>query len=374
MNDLEYYIKEQILGNGPLTFADFMNYALYHPVLGYYSSGNVKIGKKGDFYTSPHVSPAFGEIIGIFIEKVINYMEISNFTILELGAGKGYLALDILNYFSDKPELYKLINYIIVDNNSPDSYISELKIYENKINIFNNINKLDSFLEGIIISNELIDSLPFHRIIYQNKKFNEIYVNYEKNEFIEIIGELSTEDINHYLNKYDLNLADSKQFEVNLFAKEILKDINSLFERGYILTIDYGNLFEEYFNNKKLNGTFRCFFKHKINDNPYINIGYQDITCDVDFTNLIQSGIEIGLDNIKYTTQGQFLADWGILNIIERDIKKLDQNQINSIKNLFMPGMMGNYFKVLLQSKNILKAGDIYPESNLKLSFGVNVN
>ncbi|MGI9553709.1 MAG: class I SAM-dependent methyltransferase [Thermodesulfobacteriota bacterium] len=371
MNELEYYIKEQILSNGPITFAEFMNHALYHPELGYYSSGNVKIGKKGDFYTSPHVSPAFGEIIGIFIEKVIKYVELPSFTILELGAGKGYLALDVLNFFSDKPDIYKLINYIIVDNIDQTSFRSTLKKHEEKINVFNNINQLGDSLQGVVVSNEFFDSLPFHRVIYQDNKFNEIYVNYDKNKFYEIKGELSTENINKYLENYDLTPADSKQFEVNLLAGEILKDIDSFFEKGYILTIDYGNLYEEYFNNKKLNGTFRCFYKHKIHDNPYINIGNQDITSDVDFTNLIRAGEKMGLEKFKYTTQGQFLTDWNILDIIERDVDKLDQKQINSIKNLFMPGMMGNYFKVLLQSKKISNAGKIYPESNLKISFGV---
>ena len=299
-------------------------------------------------------------------------MGVTNFTVMEMGAGRGYLALDILNYLSKKPELYNLVNYIIVDNNLQKNYIKELKIHQNRLKIFNDISKLENKFEGVVISNELFDSLPFHRVIYLNNQLNEIYVDYEGNEFKETLGVLSTAEIAEYINNYDIELANSKQVEVNLLAGQILRDIANCLDRGYILTIDYGNLYEDYFDNKKINGTFRCFYKHTINDNPYINIGYQDITADVDFSNLIQTGIKHGIDKVKYTTQGQFLVDWGILNIIERDFNKLAQSRINSIKNLFMPGMMGNYFKVLLQSKKIQKAGDIYPESKVSVSFGVN--
>ena len=292
MNELEYFIKEEILSSGPITFADFMQHALYHPELGYYSTGDLKIGKNGDFYTSPHVSSAFGEVIGIFIEKAINYLEITDFTILELGAGKGFLALDILNYLSGKPELYDLINYIIIDNNVINTYIDKLEIHKEKTIILNNINELDCKLKGVVISNELFDSLPFHRIKYLDNKFREIYVNYENNGFNEITRGLSSERIMDYLNNYDLNLTDSKQIEVNLLAKEILKDISFILDSGFILTIDYGHLSDNYFDNERIDGTFRCFYRHTVNDNPYINIGDQDITADVDFTNLIESGTQ----------------------------------------------------------------------------------
>ena len=372
MNEIEIAIKQEILKNGPITFEKFMQYALYHPEFGYYSSGKVKIGKEGDYYTSPHVSPVFGEVIGIFIERAFEYMGVSDFTILELGAGKGFLALDILNYLSSKPELYNLINYVIIEKNLKNSYTEILEPHRKKIKIFNDISMIDQMISGIIISNELFDSLPFNRVIFTNNQFKEIYVDIEKNEFREILGDLSNREIEKYITRYELKLTDSKQIEVSLGASEILSELNNTITKGYILTIDYGFLKEELFNNRKINGTFRCFYKHTVNDNPYINIGLQDITYDVDFSNLILSGLNLGIEKVKYTTQGQFLVDLGILDILDRDTHKLSKKNLNSIKNLFLPGMMGNYFKVLLQSKNIQGAGAIYPESDFKISFGVN--
>jgi len=376
MNELKNLIKEEILKNGPITFSEYMHHALYNPLLGYYASGNVQIGKKGDFYTSPHVSSAFGEIIGEFIVKAFNSLEVPEFTILELGAGigagKGYLAHDILNFLVNHNKMYNLINYVIIDKGFTNNISDSLSQHEKKIKLFNDIRELKKPFCGIIISNEFFDSLPFHRIIYKNRNFKEIYVDFRNNEFREILGEISDKEILNYISRNELDLVESKQIEVSPLVETILREINELLLQGYILTIDYGYLSEELFKNTKINGTFKCFFRHTVNENPYINIGQQDITYDVDFTNIIEIGNKIGIDKIKYTTQGQFLVDWGILNIIEREYKTLGKSNINSIKNLFMPGMMGNYFKVLLQSKNIQGADTIYPKSNLTISFGVN--
>lgn len=369
MNKLEHLIKNHILRSGPITFVDFMNLAQYHPRLGYYGSGKVKIGKKGDFYTSPHVSAAFGEVIGTFIERVFNFLQTPEFTVLELGGGKGYLAQDILNHLSEKPEIYSRTGYIIIDKHTDRSCDLTLENHADKIKIYNDISELEQSFRGVVISNELFDSLPFHRIIYQNDQFREIYVNYKEDQFEETAGDLSTEDIRRYLKAYNLKPVDLKQIEVNLLAEKVIKDISSYLDMGYVITIDYGHLSEEYFNNQKINGTFRCFHKHSINDNPYINIGQQDITADVDFTNLIRAGTRLGLNKVKYITQGQFLVDCGILNVIERESRH-GEGRVNSIKNLFLPSMMGNYFKVLIQSKNVPDADAVYPESDLKISFG----
>ncbi len=370
MSNIENLIIKKIEETGPITFADFMNIALYNTKNGYYTAGKAEIGKHGDFYTSPHVHSAFGEVIGNFILKAIKYLKPDKFTIVEIGSGKGYLAYDILNHISLCSEHIETINYVIIEKNN-NSFIEELGKFNDIIKIYNNISELENNIDGVILSNELFDSLPFHKIIYKNDNLKEYYVDYCNGEFTEIIDDLSDSQISSYLERYNLNFCNLKQLEVNLFAKEYINRISSTLNTGFLLTIDYGFLAEELFSNEKTEGTYRCFYKHTINTNTYENIGNQDITADVDFSNLILAGNETGLEKLIYTTQAQFLVDWGILDIYEKYLKK-DEKGAHAIKNLFLPGMMGNYFKVLIQTKNIKEVEGFYPESQLKVSFGVN--
>jgi len=370
MSDIEKTIINQIKEKGPITFEDFMNIALYDKQNGYYSGGKAEIGKKGDYYTSPHVHSAFGEVIANFILKAKKFISNDKFTIIEIGSGKGYLALDILNHISSNSDEYNDINYIIIEKYN-EGLTDELLKFKNKINICNNIDELSNIYNGIIISNELFDSLPFHKIVYKNNKLMEYYIDYVNGKFYETVKEISDPEIFSYIDRYKLNFVNLKHLEVNLLAGKYLKEIAGILNSGFILTIDYGFLSEELFSNEKPDGTYRCFYKHTINSNTYQNIGNQDITADVDFSNLILTGNKIGLEKLKYTTQAQFLIDWGILDIYEESIE-LDKKGSYAIKNLFLPGMMGNYFKVLIQMKNIKELKGFYPDSELKVSFGIN--
>lgn len=370
MSDIEKTIIKEIADNGPITFADFMNIALYDKNNGYYSGGKAKIGKEGDFYTSPHVHSAFGEVIANFILKTKKFLGKEDLTIIEIGSGKGYLALDILNHISACTDEIKNINYIIIEKYS-DNLVEEINKYKNNIKIYNNINELSDSINGIAISNELFDSLPFHKIIYKDNHLQEYYLDYIDGKFTEVIKDLSHPGISEYIDRYDLNFSNLKQLEVNLLAGKYLEEISKVLNSGFILTVDYGYLSEELFSNEKPQGTYRCFYNHSVNRNTYQNIGNQDITADVDFSNLILKGNELGLEELKYTTQAQFLIDWGILDIFEKTLKA-DGKGSNAIKNLFLPGTMGHYFKVLIQKKNIKEIEGLYPDSKLKVSFGIN--
>jgi SAM-dependent MidA family methyltransferase len=380
MNELIQIIKDRIKMSGPITFAKFMQLALYHQGYGYYSSDRTRIGKEGDYYTSPCVHPAFGEIIGRFIYKVYKTLDIQEFTIVEMGAGKGYLALDVLDSIKrDQPEFYSNLNYLIVEI-SPTLVEDEksiLKDHIRKIKFLSSISEIeDEEVAGVFISNELLDSFPFHRLKYTKNGFQEIYVGLRNDQFTEILDSLSIIELKNYIDRYDIEFREGQEVEINLNAGKWLSDVSRVITRGFVLTIDYGFLAPELFNPTRMTGTFKCLYKHSANDDPLTHIGVQDITAHVDFSNLIRVGESVGLNTFKYITQGQFLIDWGILDIVERysskdkSSKTSEQKHILAIKNLFLPELMGDKFKVLIQEKNLGdKLKPFYPESPFKMSF-----
>jgi SAM-dependent MidA family methyltransferase len=380
MSQLTQIIKSLINKSGPITFDKFMEIALYHPEYGYYTSGKAKIGKGGDYYTSPCVHPAFGEILSRFICRAYETINAPDFTVVEMGAGGGFLALDILDSIKrNSPELYDRLGYSIVElsPNLREEGKTILKEHIHKIRWVNSLSDLESeSICGVFISNELIDSFPFHRARFKNGELLEIFVALHDEKFVEILDDLSSSALKEYFEGYDLEFENEQEVEINLRAKEWLSDISRVLDKGLVLTIDYGYLASELFNHSRMKGTFLCFYKHTANENPYVNIGEQDITAHVDFSNLIRVGESVGLNTMKYTTQGQFLVDWGILDIAERysgEEKSSDipsQKNRMAIKNLFLPELMGDKFKVLIQGKNLgYVAKTLYPPSPFRISF-----
>ena len=371
MNKLTEVIKSQIRDKGPITFAEFMELALYHSTYGYYRSGKENIGKEGDFYTSPHVHPAFGKVIGNFILKSFDYIDENKLAIVELGAGKGYLALDILDQIKDVNKSYydRITYYIVERNNHTDNYAKELfSKHHKKVNLISDLENLyDREVHGIVVSNELFDALPFNRLKFIHDDISEFYVALEHDEFVETLSKPSSREILDYINREKIDFIDGQEFEINLSSKKVLEQIGKALSSGIVMTIDYGFLASELFSPDRIKGTYKCFHKHEINERPYENIGNQDITSHVDFSNLIQVGESIGLNNIHYTTQGQFLVDWGILDLANNATEK----DIRAIKNLFLPELMGDKFKVLIQKKLDCDLEGYYPESPFKISFNV---
>jgi SAM-dependent MidA family methyltransferase len=380
MHELTQIIRDQINSNGPITFAKFMQLALYHQEFGYYSSARARIGKEGDYYTSPCVHPAFGEIIGRFIHEAYKTLDVQEFTVIEMGAGKGYLALDVLDSIKrDQPQFYSNLNYLIVEI-SPSLIEEEktiLKGHLHKISFLSSISEIgDGEIAGVFISNELLDSFPFHRLKYVKNDFHEIYVGIRNDEFTEILDTLSTSELKTYIDRYGLEFMEGQEIEINLNAKQWLLNVSRILSKGFVVTIDYGFKATELFDPTRTKGTYMCFYKHEANENPYAHIGEQDITAHVDFSNLALAGNDLELETVKYTTQGQFLIDWGMLDILESyNLRnKADelsyQKDILAIKTLFLPDLMGGKFKALIQAKNLKnKISTFYPESPLKISF-----
>lgn len=356
-------IIRRIEKNGPMTFREFMETALYWPDGGYYT-GVERWGPGGDYCTSVDVSPLFARVIA---KQIVEMFEIlldggcGEFTLVEDGAGRGLLSMGILDAVKTlSPALHSSINIILIEknprlrkprrgHNPPDGRVTWRA----------GMPEIRGGLTGCILTNELIDSFPVHRVIFAEGELHEVYVDWNGGDFTEKIGGHSTPALTKYLNELNVTLSPGQRAEINLAAIEWFKDAAAILDRGFVVTIDYGLPCRELYCPERKNGSLHCHYKHTINDNPFLNVGEQDITTLVDFTSVARAGAEAGLNLTGFTTQKNFLLGAGILDDMKEampgggslETLKLSQE----IKRLIMPAAMGDTFKALIQHKGIPK-------------------
>ena len=366
MNLLQQKIIRRIKSEGPITFKNFMEMALYEPELGYYSSEKTIIGRSGDFYTSSHLHPTFGMMIGKQIEEMWEIMnKPSVFQIVEMGSGAGYLCKDILEYYKGlgiggqglEREIIKNLQYIIVELNPAmrEQQKKLLSDYSDKIRWASSVRELND-IKGCFLSNELLDAFPVH-IIEMNDEIKEIFISADNEKLIEIKGAPGASEIADYLKEFSIEFEKGHRTEINLEIKKWLGEINRILTEGFILTIDYGYSSKDYYSEDRDRGTLLCYHEHRVTENPYQNIGEQDITAHVNFSSVKKWGDEIGIKTIGFCRQGTFLVSLGIDEAIAEIYKNsADYSfEVARIKKLILPGTMGETHKVIIQYKGSRK-------------------
>lgn len=357
-HDLLKLIIKEIREKGPISFRDFMEFALYYPGLGYYTSQGEKIGKEGDYYTAPHLTPLFGEMIGKQILEMRGLLCDGEFSIVEMGAGKGLLASDILGFLKrEDRDFYDRVRYHIIEIN-PGLKERQIEVLKGHHAIWYDIR--DDFLtgiKGVFISNELVDSFPVHQVVIENNRLKEVFIGWVDGGFVEVIKDPSTNSLEGYFEELGVKLPEGYRTEVNLDALKWIEKVGEILEKGFIITIDYGYMSKELYQSYRSRGTLLCYYKHAIYEDPYIRIGYQDITSHVNFSSLIHWGKKKGLEPTGFTDQAHFLINIGIedyLNALVTESKDYKDylRRMLPIKNLLMPGM-GETFKVLIQHKGM---------------------
>lgn len=353
---------------GRITFAEFMDLALYHPEHGYYSSHAVKIGFQGsDFFTSPHLGTDFGELLA---EQFLQMWEILArpvaFSLVEMGAGQGLLAMHILNYSRlHYPDFFAALDYVIVEKSPGLKQEQQQRLQDFPVRWCSLADIPPDSLTGCFFSNELVDALPVHQFILEAGEMREVYVTNGKDEseavFVEVTGELSTPELQKYLDLVEIDLTagyeDGYRSEINLAAGDWLSIVADRLHRGYVLTIDYGYPAHRYYNPRRSQGSLQCYYNHRHHDNPYINVGMQDITAHVDFTALERWGDRYGLEKIGFIQQGLFLMALGLgerLSAISHQDLPLSQllKRREALHQLIDPTEIGS-FGVLIQSKGL---------------------
>lgn len=349
---LSEIIIERIKKEGSISFRDYMEMALYYPGKGYYTSDKNTIGTTGDFYTSSSISHVYGAMIAKQLEQMWEIMGEKEFTIVEYGAGTGMLCHDILDYLKKNDVLYSQLKYFIIEK-SPVLRENQKSQLKEKVCWINNIEEIHGF-SGCVISNELLDNFSAHQVVMQDELM-EVFVDF-KDDFVEVYKP-ANEVLKNYFAKLNVNLPKGYRTEINLQAIEWLNDIAKALNKGFVITIDYGYPSDELYNERRSEGTLLCYYNHTINENPYSNIGEQDITSHVNFSALIQYGSKMGLSFCGLTNQNNFLTSLGFKDYLNKSadptkdvITMAKQISFITRKLLFE---MGPRLKVLIQSKGL---------------------
>ena len=351
---LEEIIIQRIHHEGPISFHDFMEMSLYYPRLGYYTSASSKIGKSGDYFTSPHLTPVFGALIAKQLEEMWRILGKKEFKIVEYGAGTGFLCHDILDHLKKNDAFYDQLSYCIIEKSEEMMKKEKAHLHE-KVNWYNSIREIPN-LSGCILSNELLDNLSIHQVVMQDDLM-EVYVSFDPSKgFVEVLKPAS-EKLKEYLQELHVILPKGFRTEINLEAIEWIKDIADHLREGYILTIDYGYSSNELYHERKKNGTLTCHHQHTINDHPYQYIGEQDITTHVNFSALCHWGLKQGLQCCGCTHQANFLLALGFKNQLRKNGSPDESTISQALQESFLTHTllmdMGFKFKVLIQGKSV---------------------
>jgi SAM-dependent MidA family methyltransferase len=362
---LKQLICDRILASSQqrITFAEYMELVLCAPHLGYYARSSQRIGSQGDFFTSPHLGTDYGEMLAIQLGQMWQLLDQPQpFVVVEMGAGQGLLALDMLRYWQQhRPELLASLDYIIIET-ATAMLASQQRLLANWPVRWSSWLELPAeSLIGCVFANELIDALPVHQVVLAAGELQEIYVRVTTDgQLTEEVGILSTPRLAEYFKLAQINIggyAAGYRTEVNLAALDLVQTVAQKLQRGYLLLIDYGYSADRYYNPMRSQGTLQCYYQHRHHNDPYIHVGNQDLTAHVDFSSLIRQGTAVGLQELGLTKQGLFLMALGLSDRISQITAYSDDGmailqQRQALHQLIDPLGLGG-FGVLLQGKGL---------------------
>jgi SAM-dependent MidA family methyltransferase len=365
-------ITKEINDFGRITFSQFMEMVLYDQEFGYYmvekSSSPVRgaktrIGWQGDFFTAPQVSSLLSRALVRQVQEIDDFLgSPEDFCVVEMGGGEGILAREFLIECSRRaPNLFQRLTYILVDR-SPMMIQAQQRNLASLIDGGANISwraSLDEFsqgeISGVVLSNELIDAFPVHRVQMKNGILQELYVNFEGGNFVERLGDLSTPKLSQYFLDVGIQLPEGMTTEVNLLASQWIQDVSRFVRQGVVITIDYGHTAQDYYSVDRNTGTLMCYINHSVNTNPYESIGHQDMTAHVDFTSLALAGQQAGLSVTGFTDLMHFFMGLGIEDMV--GTQGPESPDVQAAMHLLKPNGMGRTFKILFQH-----TGDSIPQ------------
>ncbi len=339
-----------------IDFARYMEIALYAPGLGYYAAGATKFGAEGDFITAPEISPLFGRTLALQIALILHE---THGDVLELGAGSGKLAVDVLLELERQQALPG--RYYILDLSAELQLRQRQTLSTHAPHLVDRVTWLSTLppaFTGVILANEVLDALPVHCVQWHDQTFDERGVTWDGTRLIWQNRECDTGALWHAAQSLPVNsqtTADPYTSEINLSAPALIQTLAATLTRGAMIFIDYGFPQPEYYHPQRHMGTLRAHYRHHALDDPFWLPGLCDLTAHVDFSALAQAATQAGLQLAGYTSQASFLMNAGITELLMQtpaDNAAAYLPQANAVQRLISPAEMGELFKVIAFTRN----------------------
>jgi SAM-dependent MidA family methyltransferase len=354
------HIKEQIsAAGGWISFADYMDFALYAPGLGYYSAGALKLGADGDFVTAPEISPLFSRCLASQCAEVLAGLERG--VVLELGAGSGIMAVDMLLELERLQSLPA--EYLILEPSADLRARQVALLSERAPHLEPRVRWLDGMpeqpIQGVIVANEVVDALPVERFVIDGGRVEELGVAIQADQ---LAAEMrpATGALLTTIQSLQPELLTQSGYtsELCLRLPAWVASLSDWLQEGVVLLFDYGFSQREYYLPERSSGTLRCYYRHRAHEDPFIWPGLQDITAWVDFSRLAEAAQATGMEVAGYTTQAQFLLAAGLDEQValetQHNVQGDPQKQVelaHALRQLVMPGEMGESVKVMALCK-----------------------
>lgn len=361
MTELEQIILGEIGEDGAISFARFMELALYHPSHGYYERHLKQTGREGDFFTSVNVGSLYGELLGVDFARRLKSMG-NAVQLVEAGAHDGQLARDLLDYLREyEKEVFRRTEYVIIEPSVTRAHkqFETLAKYGGKVRWVRDWSELEEY-RGICFSNELFDAMPVHVFRWEAEiqHWQEWGVTNSRGQFQwkplpEGRANVNAQKLLARLPA-DLMAVLPNRFTVEISPEAVswwLRAAHSVTE-GWLITADYGLLQDDFFQPHRSRGTLRAYSKHRMSGNLLDAVGEQDITAHVNFSLLISAGESAGLKTENFASQELFLK-----KVVEQVVARPESFPLwtamryRQLTSLVHPEHLGHGFKVLVQAR-----------------------
>lgn len=353
---LQQSLADEISATGGwLSFSRFMEQVLYAPGLGYYTAGARKFGAAGDFITAPEMTGLFGQALA---SQVAQVMAASAAMVLEVGAGSGRLAADLLLALEKSEALPE--RYFILDLSADLRQRQHETIAAALPHLLSRVTWLDRLpqeFSGVVVANELLDAMPAHIVAWRDEGiFERGVVVGESANFMwkerPASGALLAAAVEI---GEQCSLPPGFESEISLAARAWAAEWGHRLQKGALILLDYGFPRREFYHQQRGRGTLMCHYRHHAHPDPFYLPGLQDVTVHVAFTSIIAAAHASGLSLLGYASQGQFLLNCGILDCLAKipDATPDYIRAAGAVGKLLMPHEMGELFKVIAIGRGI---------------------